>query len=336
MNLRFACIFLAGLLSLACSAGQTIAAEIHTIAFGSCLRQNKPAPILDTIASSNPDLFIFLGDNIYGDTEDMSVLKEKYGLVAAMSGYQKLRETCPILATWDDHDMGKNDAGIEYPMKQESKQIMLDFFAEPPDSARRKREGVYDVKTFNSEGRKVQVILLDTRWFRSPLKRNPTTRATRYIPDPADEKTVLGPEQWAWLGKTLKDPADLRIIASSIQVISDQHGFEKWNNFPQERERLLELLSKSSGEIVLLSGDRHFASMHAIERNGKSIFDLTSSSLNQAGNPSPGDTDQPLKIAEPFSGTNFGKIRIGWRNEKPKLTFEICDENGKVVRSAGN
>jgi alkaline phosphatase D len=334
MNLR-ACLFaLLALVSGGCASQRPDSVDVRTVAFGSCLRQDKPAPILDVIASDKPDLFIFLGDNIYGDSEDMTVLKAKYAQVEAMSGFQKLRNTCPLLATWDDHDMGKNDAGVEYPKKEESKLLMLDFFGEPADSPRRSHEGVYDVRYFRSGGRTVQVILLDTRWFRSSLKRDPTTKATRYVSDDDRAKTILGDEQWKWLEQTLSQKADLRIIASSIQVISDQHRFEKWANFPHERARLLELLAKASGESVIISGDRHAASMHAIEVNGRKIIDVTASSFNQGANPGREDREHPLRLIEVYNQPNYGRMKIAWTKDQPQLTLEICDEKGDVVRSA--
>ena len=87
-----------------------------------------------------------LGDNIYADTLDMDVMRAKYAKLAAMPGFQLLRKTCPILATWDDHDLGANDAGGDYPKKDESQKIFLDFFGDPDDSPRRHRPGVYDAK----------------------------------------------------------------------------------------------------------------------------------------------------------------------------------------------
>src|SRR5262245_27222992 len=76
------------------------------IAFGSCASQEKPQPIWDAVVAARPDLFLFLGDNIYGDTDNAEVLKAKYAQLAAVPGYQKLLQTCPVLATWDDHDYG--------------------------------------------------------------------------------------------------------------------------------------------------------------------------------------------------------------------------------------
>ena len=51
---------------------------MQKIAFGSCASQDKAQPIWDTVIAENPDLFLFIGDNIYGDTGDMSVMEEKY------------------------------------------------------------------------------------------------------------------------------------------------------------------------------------------------------------------------------------------------------------------
>ena len=88
------------------------------IAFGACAHENKPQPIWDAIVNTKPDLFIFAGDNIYADTEDMEVMKAKYAKLAAKPGYKSLLETCPVLATWDDHDFGVNDGGKHYSMKR--------------------------------------------------------------------------------------------------------------------------------------------------------------------------------------------------------------------------
>ena len=144
------------------------------IAFGSCVRENKPQPIWESVVAAQPDCFIFTGDNIYGDTHDMAVLKYKWSSLGMNPGYQKLKETCPIYATWDDHDYGQNDAGVEYPKKVESQRIFLDFFEEPKDSVRRNTPGIYDAKVIGPEGKRVQIIILDTRYFCSPLVKRTT------------------------------------------------------------------------------------------------------------------------------------------------------------------
>ena len=85
--------------------------DIQRIAFGSCSHQDKPQPIWSEVLAADPDLFIFLGDNIYGDSEDAQVLAAKYQKLAAVPGIQRLRESTEIIAIWDDHDYGQNDSG---------------------------------------------------------------------------------------------------------------------------------------------------------------------------------------------------------------------------------
>ncbi|WP_300539073.1 alkaline phosphatase D family protein, partial [Sphingosinicella sp.] len=162
---------MAGGAALAALPSIALASEtaLSRIAFGSCAHQDKPQPIWDKVDAFDPQLFLFLGDNIYGDTRDMDVLRAKYAKLAAKPGFQRLRRKTPCLAIWDDHDYGENDAGREYPMKQESKDVFLDFWMEPKDSPRRSRAGNYTSTTIGPEGRRVQIIMPDNRWFRSGL-----------------------------------------------------------------------------------------------------------------------------------------------------------------------
>ena len=93
---------------------------LRRIAFGSCAKENRKQPIWDAVVDARPELFVFLGDNVYGDTDDMAVLAGKYAKLAAQPGFQKLKRQAGIVATWDDHDYGADDVGRDYPMKRES------------------------------------------------------------------------------------------------------------------------------------------------------------------------------------------------------------------------
>ena len=121
---------------------------ITTITFGSCNRQTLAQPLWQPITENKPDLWIWLGDNIYGDSDTMAVMKAKYDLQKANIEYQKLTSTTPIIGIWDDHDYGRNDAGKGYLMKKESKNLMLEFLGEPAISERRMHEGAYHSYTY--------------------------------------------------------------------------------------------------------------------------------------------------------------------------------------------
>ena len=245
--------------------------------------------------------------------------------------FQKLRSTSRLLAVWDDHDYGENDAGLEYPHKAESQQIFLDFLYEPRDSVRRKSPGIYDSIILGPDGKRVQFILLDTRYFRTPLKRAAKEKSGNgpYVPNDSEKAELLGREQWNWLEKTLKIHADLRIIASSIQVLSANHGWETWGNFPNDRARLLNLLMNSKGASIIISGDRHSAEISRLDVvNSLPLLDITSSAMNQRQRP---NSEKNIHwIGEKYFKENFGHIEIDWSATKPIVKVSIRDLEGKV------
>jgi alkaline phosphatase D len=300
------------------------------IGFGSCVSQEKAQPIWDAVIAAKPELFLMLGDNIYADTDNAEIMKAKYAKLAGSPGYQKLRAACPLLAVWDDHDYGSNDSGADNPIKEQSRKLFLEFFAEPANSPRWKQPGVYMAKTFGPEGKRTQIIMLDTRFNRSPLKKS----GRNYVADPDPSNTFLGDEQWKWLEAQLKEPADLRLLCTSIQVVADEHPFEKWANFPHERERLIKLIAdtKATG-VVLLSGDRHLAelSLLADAPTGYPLYDLTSSGLNM-GNKRWRPTEvNTRRVATMTSGDNFGMVLIDWEPPDPTIRLQIRDVAGEVT-----
>jgi alkaline phosphatase D len=321
---------LVALILLALPVLAAAAEPLRRIAFGSCASQERPQPIWDAVIATKPEVFLFLGNTIYADTDNADVLKAKYAQLAAVPGYQKLLQTCPLVyATWDDHDYGTPDAGADFPNKAASQKAFLDFFREHAESPRRKREGVYVALQFGTEGRRVQIILLDTRYFRSPLKRTATGLAAST--DPA--ATILGEKQWKWFEDQLRLPADLRLIGSSIQVVAEEHPFEKWMNFPAERERLFKLLrdTKASG-VVFLSGNRQLAELSQMDAGlGYPLFDLTSSGLNMGNRRwRPADPNRH-RVDTMTNGDNFGLVTIDWDYSPPQVSLQVRDVNGEVA-----
>ncbi|MCE7989877.1 MAG: alkaline phosphatase family protein [Caldilinea sp. CFX5] len=309
------------------------------IAFGSCANQSKPQPIWDAVTASRPDLFIFLGDNIYGDTEDMNLLRARYAQLGQNPGYQRLRTATPVIATWDDHDYGANDAGAEYPKKQESKQIFLDFFGEPITSERRQRDdGIYTAYGYGPVGQRVQVILLDTRWNRSPLARVSEAdyndrRAQRIGPYTATtdpNAQLLGEAQWQWLAAQLRQPAELRLLATSIPFLQEGTGWEIWANFPGEQQRLLALLEETQANgVIFITGDTHRAQFSKRTTGVPyPLWEVNSSGLTE-------NVDWPAPDSSRLGGyyteDNYGLLRIDWREADPEITMEIRAVDNDLV-----
>jgi alkaline phosphatase D len=319
---------------------------VNRIALGSCARQDRPMPIWFAVSGFKPDVLLMLGDTIYGDTEDMAVLRGKYDLLAADRGFGAIRNTVPIVAVWDDHDYGVNDGGREYPMRRESQQAFLDFFGIPAESPVRKQDGIYRSLLAGPSGRRVQLICLDTRFHRAPLATIPKAERGEgrgpYVPSDDPHATMLGDAQWEWLATVLQEPANLRIVLSSIQVASTEHGYEHWGNFPAERARLLKMLRDSEAAgLIVVSGDRHSAEISMIPPGTDALayplYDLTASSFNQPKRVAD-DDDEPNRhrLGERFHGANFGSLEIDWESAAdggpPAVRLAIHDVDGKVVR----
>ena len=331
---------------------------IQRVAFGSCNNSTQPAPIWDAVVKSDPDVWLWLGDTVYADDPRpagntlaertrvvLDRLPDLYARQRALPAYQRLMSRARIMGTWDDHDYGLNDMGADFPGRAEAQQHFFDFYGEPKDSPRRTRPGVYSSITLGPPGKRLQIVMLDTRSFRSPLENGQYPRDQwvegrpgPYRPSLDPSTTLLGAEQWAWLERTLQQPAEVRLIVSSIQVLPDDHRFEKWGNFPHERLRLLRLIhDQRIGGVIFLSGDRHTAdiSMYPPETDGGPFYpihDITSSGLTQTGF---SREKNRFRVGgeNPFGKQNFGWIAIDWDEEDPSIKLEIRDVEGKVVRS---
>lgn len=314
---------------------------VSRIAFGSCLKQDNPQPIWDAVLDARPDLFVFLGDNVYADTSNIEELKDCYDRLSRREGFRGLLGACTVLATWDDHDYYKNGSAGSYKGKRESQQVFMDFWGDSEDSPRRTRDGVYDSYVFGPEGRRVQVILLDARFFKSKKDR-----------------TVLGDAQWAWFEEQLKVPAEVRIVANGTQVIARHHGGEKWADIPGEIEHMIEVIGRTKADgVILLSGDRHHAELSRLTPEGARpaartqtglpwdpsaagpgaqerpelrypLYDVTASSLNRSKwfvmerNPS--------RVGSAYAGSNFGLIEIDWSQTDPVVSMQVRDVEGRT------
>jgi alkaline phosphatase D len=174
------------------------------------------------------------------------------------------------------------------------------------------------------------VLLLDTRYFRDALLASADT-ARRYGANEAGD--LLGEAQWRWLEEELRSSdAQVHIIGSSIQVLAEDHGFEKWANFPRSRQRLFDLIADTQAPgAVLLSGDRHIGEISRYDAPGVSypLYDLTSSGLTHVYE----EADEPNRhrVSDLIKVLNFGLITIDWSSSPVQLTFQIRGDGGKVL-----
>ena len=299
-------------------------AALSILSFGSCNRVDLEQPLWDDIVGEQSDAWLWLGDIIYGDTEDMAKMKAMYSEQKSKQGYKDLVAKTKIFGIWDDHDYGVNDGGKNYVKKKESRDILFEFLDVKPSNENWNHEGAYQSYTFGKTGQRIKLILLDTRYFKDPIRREKGV----YIAD--KNADLLGSVQWTWLENELKEKADLFIIANGTQVLPKEHRFEKWANYPTERNRFLELLSQLEVKTILLSGDRHIGEISKFQfQNGREIMEVTSSGMTHSYRGNNSESNQ-YRIGEIVNNLNYGVLKISWQESIPTIQLELKGDQGKT------
>ncbi|OWZ21328.1 hypothetical protein PHMEG_0004135 [Phytophthora megakarya] len=266
---------------------------LQRVAFGSCNDQSFPQPMWPNIAAHNPELWIWMGDNIYADVKELGEprpfpipprkmfveatreeLIRRYNKLLANEDYVSFVNNTPIIGIWDDHDFGINDGGKHFPNRDDSQQIFLDFIHEPKDSPRRKQQGIYTSYTVGEGDRTIKFILVDNRYHRDDYSTK--------------DGNLLGDAQWKWVeNELMTSTAAFNVIVSGVQILpGDRYPVaECWGRFPNERERLLKLILASNAKgVILLSGDVHFSEINQVvcSNGANTITEITSSGMTHS------------------------------------------------------
>ena len=101
-----------------------------------------------------------------------------YAELEKKPSFNGFRAKFPILPVWDDHDFGLNDGDGTFKFKKESQTIFKRYFeidqpSNQGEDQRFRRDGVYGAYHFGSGNQRVNIIVLDLRFFKSPwVKRD--------------------------------------------------------------------------------------------------------------------------------------------------------------------
>ncbi|MFP6796453.1 MAG: alkaline phosphatase D family protein [Pseudomonadales bacterium] len=337
--MRWIALFLVGLIAT------SLHADVVRLAFGSCADADKPDhPIWDALYQAQPDALLMIGDNVYADSPSFRSnpsrqgLETEYAKLGAAPLFRRLRASIPVYATWDDHDYGLNDGGGEFALKDVSQQVFFDFWQVAADRPERQTPGIYAERWLDKAGMQIQILLLDTRYFRSALTIDvPDGRCPvrNYGINVAEGVTILGRAQWQWLEERLQEPADVRVIASSIQVVADQHCWERWGAFPKERARLFRLIASSGARnIFFVSGDRHLGEISKLSDTDDfaldyPLYDITSSPLSARSGFGKGEVNRYRVGHDNVRVSNFGMIEVD--AVKRQAVLSLRDSVGETL-----
>ena len=248
---------------------------VTKIAVLGCHNQGSPAPAIPYFADKlQPDFSIWIGDNVYADTEtDPQHILQQLKVLENKEGYKKLRENSKFMVTWDDHDYGLNNAGKDYKFKEESKQIHRKFWQLENDVPE-DRDGIYHSRLEKlPNGKTIQFLMVDIRYNKD---------------EPGPKSDILGENQWKWLEKQLKKPADLRFFLSGIQVLLHRPThWEAWVRMGKSRNRLMNLIKSTRAEnVVFITGDQHYVEVLHSPHNVKyKTYEIMAAGINKNERP---------------------------------------------------
>jgi len=299
-------------------------AAVFSVATGSCARfpEDPDQIIWRSVAAAEPDLFVWLGDNIYGDSGQPSTLNGDYQRQRDVITYQPVARRIPQIAIWDDHDSGLNNGDGSSPFIKSAFKSFRNYWANPSYGLD-DTPGVFFEYQFGG----VDFFLLDGRYYRDPND----------APDKAG-KTMLGAKQKAWLKERLRaSKAPFKIIAAGGGwTVSKGPGGDSWASFLTERNELFDFIrDERIGGVVLLSGDSHFAELNAIPwstNGGYDMFELVSSPLAQDTSDGFLERRPELRIRQAYFGsTNFGLLQFDMRSKDPWLEFNVMNYRGDAA-----
>lgn len=301
------------------------------VAFGSCARvQDDPEqPIWRALQQWQPDLFLWLGDNIYGDSLNPQVLATEYQRQRFVPAFQPLARSVPQLATWDDHDFGLDNYDHTNPIKDDALALFKQYWANPA-AGTSDTPGVF----FRYHYGGVDFFFLDCRYYRS---ENTT--------EDGPGKTMLGLPQLTWLKSELeRSRAPFKILVSgSNWALGQNLGSDTWAGFLHERNALFEhIRERGIDGVVLLAGNTHFPYASCSpwsDYGGYDLYDLTSSALAQVVDkqaPMPANPDAPIApdhfVRPPLLNVNnAGILDFDLTGTEPSLRFNVVDVRGRAL-----
>lgn len=302
-----------------------------TVALGSCTYVNEPAydrpgtpygggyGIFDAIAAKQPDLMLWLGDNIYlrePDWGTRSGYLHRYTHARSLPELQRLLSTGAHYAIWDDHDYGPNDADGSWIHGDIALECFDLFWPNPSCGA----PGVKGAITSFSHA-DVDFFLLDNRTYRVPGNVSTSPPA------------MLGDAQIDWLIRALKySDATFKVVAVGSQVLNSAAIYENYATIGAERARLLKRIDEEGlRNVVFLTGDRHFTELSALKlKDGRMLYDLTSSPLT-SGVHKPKEENLNRVEGTLVEQRSFATLSFSGKRKERVMTMRVFNAEGGLL-----
>lgn len=322
---------------------RTAAPDFSFIA-GSCAYFNEPqfdrpgrpyggdSSIFETMAKEKADFMLWLGDNWYTREVDFYStwgLQYRASRDRAMPILQPLLKSMAHYAIWDDHDYGPNNSDKSYSLKEHSKKVFDDYWANP--SSGFNGNGIYTTFQWND----VDVFLLDDRWERSADDTPPSFNGKAN-----EENTMIGKEQMKWLKQALlfsnsKPFINFRFITIGTQVLNPVSPYETWKKYQAEYLELINFIKENKiNGVVFLTGDRHHSEIIKVEEQGMyPLYDITSSPLTSGTHSFGGaEANNPYRVLGIDKLQNYTRFSFTGKGADRRMLVSFLGIKGETIK----
>lgn len=231
--------------------------------------KDKAISMWRALEKERPEFVIFAGDSCYADNDTSgpseSELSRRYAETRATLAWFRMPRLIPSIATWDDHDFGRNNATRTFPFADFTRSLFRLFWGRQFNAMTRQAFGVGSL--FEAFGQRF--YLMDNRSFRDAKQ---VQRGRHW-----------GYEQTEWLLSDIARSSNPAWILSGSQIFGGYLGkesFESDHSF--DFKDTMGRLSRLSAPVAFVSGDVHFSEVMRIEKQvlGYETFEFTSSSMH--------------------------------------------------------
>lgn len=302
------------------------------VAIGSCVYSNEAEydrpgepygsgyEIFQAICKKNPQLMLWLGDNVYlrePDWSSRSGIFHRYTHFKSMPEIQELWKSMHHYAIWDDHDFGPNNADRSFVGKETTLEAFQLFWGNP-EYGIKGQPGITTQFSFND----VDFFLLDNRYYRTSNDRK------------TGERFILGKEQVQWLVDALVfSQASFKIVAIGGPFLNSEKIYENHANYSKERKQLISLIRKEKiKNVIFLSGDMHKTELSKMNLGrGNYLYDYTCSPLTSAPR-STAKENNKLRVEGTYVDVrNFGTLSFKGSFENRKLVLKNFNNKGELI-----
>jgi alkaline phosphatase D len=267
----------------------------------------------------DPSFVVFTGDNVYYDSEKpraetMALARHHWQRMFSLPRQVELLRNVASYWEKDDHDTVDNDSWPGMKLGDLSyTQGFVVYHQQVPLAA-----GSRGYRTFRW-GRDLQIWLTEGRDFRSP----------NTMPD-GPEKTIWGPEQKAWLKRTLKESdATWKLLISPTPLVGPDRDnkFDNHSNsvFAHEGDEIRAWFRANVPDnFFAICGDRHWQYHSVHPKSGLNEFSVGPASDAHASG-TPGED----KTYHRFHRVKGGFLSVAVRGSS--ILFQHRDVHGAVV-----